>query len=282
MGNELKWIKLSIDMFDDEKIKLIESSPEADTILIIWLKLLAQAGKTNVSGYIFLSENIPYTDEMLSTIFNRPLNTLRMALQVLERFGLIKMNADNEYIKIVNWEKHQNVNAMDKIREQTRKRVEKHRDKLKLPEPTQEVAKVAKVEKKVYSDADVEFRLANQLFQRMLENNPEAKEPNFQMWADVVRLMIERDKRKPEQIKNMIDWSQKDIFWQTNILSTKKLREKYDQLKVKALQDWNKQKNGGSNNRREQNDDVFNNILGGGSDDSSRIGTSNENNNKLL
>lgn len=276
--SELKWIKLSIDMFDDEKIKLIESSPEADTILIVWLKLLAQAGKTNVSGYIFLSENIPYTDEMLSTIFNRPLNTVRMALQVLERFGLIKINADTEYIKIVNWEKHQNVDAMDKIREQTRKRVEKHRDKLRLPEPQA----VAKVEKKVYGDSDVELQLAKQLFTRMLENNPEAKTPNFQVWADIVRLMIVRDKRKPEQIKNMIDWSQKDTFWQTNILSTKKLRDKYDQLKVKALQDWNKQQNGGASNRQSQNDDVFKNILGGGANESDRISTSDENNNKLL
>src|SRR5690625_2691781 len=102
--SEIKWIKLSTKMFEDEKIRLIEKMPEADTILIIWVKLLAQAGKTNASGYIFLSENIPYTDEMLATIFNRPLNTVRMALETFQRFGMIEID-DQSYIKITNWEK---------------------------------------------------------------------------------------------------------------------------------------------------------------------------------
>ncbi|MBS2764340.1 phage replisome organizer N-terminal domain-containing protein [Bacillus licheniformis] len=135
---EVKWIKLSTQMFEDEKIKLIEQMPEADTILIMWVKLLAQAGKTNASGYIYLSKNIPYTDEMLATIFNRPLPIVRMALQTFQRFGMIEVD-ENRFISITNWEKHQNIDAMDKIREDTRKRVAKHRAKqkaLKLSSPS--------------------------------------------------------------------------------------------------------------------------------------------------
>ncbi|MGG1020506.1 phage replisome organizer N-terminal domain-containing protein [Bacillus paralicheniformis] len=135
---EVKWIKLSTQMFEDEKIKLIEQMPEADTILIIWVKLLAQAGKTNASGYIYLSKNIPYTDEMLATIFNRPLPIVRMALQTFQRFGMIEVD-ENRFISITNWEKHQNIDAMDKIREDTRKRVAKYRAKqkaLKLSAPS--------------------------------------------------------------------------------------------------------------------------------------------------
>lgn len=124
-------------MFDDEKIRLIEKIPDADTILVIWFKLLAQAGKTNASGYIYLNENIPYTDEMLATIFDRPLNTVRLALQTFKQYGMIELN-DEEFLKISNWEKHQNVEGMDKIREQNRLRVQKYREKqkeLELPEP---------------------------------------------------------------------------------------------------------------------------------------------------
>jgi predicted phage replisome organizer len=117
-------------MFEDEKIRLIESLPEADTILIIWVKLLAQAGKTNASGYIYLSENIPYTDEMLSTIFNRPIGTVRLALKTFEQFGMIEIS-DNHFISISNWEKHQNIDGMEKIKAQTRNRVAKHREKQK-------------------------------------------------------------------------------------------------------------------------------------------------------
>lgn len=129
--SEVKWIKLSTSMFDDEKIKLIEQMPDADTILIIWIKLLAQAGKTNSSGYIFLSENIPYTEEMLATIFNRPLNTVRMALETFRQFGMIEID-DQSFIKISNWEKHQNIEGMERIRQQTRERVRRHREKKKL------------------------------------------------------------------------------------------------------------------------------------------------------
>lgn len=127
---EIKFVKLSTNMFDDEKIKLIEQMPESDTLLIIWVKLLAQAGKTNASGYIYLSENVPFTEEMLSAIFNRPLGVVRMALNTFKQFGMIEIN-DNHYISICNWEKNQNVDAMNKIREDTRKRVAKHREKQK-------------------------------------------------------------------------------------------------------------------------------------------------------
>jgi predicted phage replisome organizer/uncharacterized phage protein (TIGR02220 family) len=126
--SSVKWIKLSTHMFEDEKIRLIEQMPEADTILIIWVKLLAQAGKTNASGYIYLNENIPYTDEMLATIFNRPLNIVRLALQTFKQFGMLEIT-DGDFISIANWEKHQNIAGLDKIREQTRQRVARHREK---------------------------------------------------------------------------------------------------------------------------------------------------------
>src|SRR5690625_2482522 len=130
MGN-VKWIKLSVAMFEDEKIRLIEQMPDADTILVIWVKLLSQAGKTNSSGYIFLSENIPYTDEMLATIFNRPVSTVRLALNTFVQFGMISIDEDH-FIEISNWEKHQNIEGMERIRDQTRQRVQRHRKKKKM------------------------------------------------------------------------------------------------------------------------------------------------------
>ncbi|NFH06070.1 hypothetical protein FC840_00725 [Clostridium botulinum] len=127
---EVKWIKITTNMFDDEKIKLIDAMPERDTVHYIWMRLLVQAGKTNSNGYIFLNDNVPYTEEMLSTIFNRPLNSLRFALKVLRDFGMIQIQED-KLIKIVNWSKHQNIEGMEKVRQQTRERVAKHRAKKK-------------------------------------------------------------------------------------------------------------------------------------------------------
>ncbi|OYN65468.1 phage replisome organizer N-terminal domain-containing protein [Bacillus safensis] len=137
---EVKWVKLSTQMFDDEKIKLIEQMPESDTLLIIWVKLLAQAGKTNASGFIYLSENVPYTDEMLAHIFGRPLGIVRMALDTFRKFGMIEINEQN-YISICNWEKHQNLDAHEKIREQNRLRKQKQRKKQSLPQPKNDMSR---------------------------------------------------------------------------------------------------------------------------------------------
>jgi len=131
--SDVKWIKITTDMFDDEKIKLIESMPDKDSILIIWIKLLVQAGKTNANGYVMLNENIPYTDEMLATIFSRPLNTVRLALKTFEDFRMIEI--DDKGIYIENWSKHQNIEGLNKLKknqEQNRLRQEKYRKKQKL------------------------------------------------------------------------------------------------------------------------------------------------------
>ncbi len=127
---EVKWIKITTDMFDDEKIRLIESMPEGDAILVTWIKLLTLAGKTNDSGTIYLTETIPYTEDMLSTICRRPLQIIRLALQTFEKLEMIAI--ENGIINIVNWEKHQNIERLQQIREQTRTRVARFREKQRL------------------------------------------------------------------------------------------------------------------------------------------------------
>lgn len=134
---EVKWIKITTDMFDDEKIKIIESMPDKDAVLLIWIKLLVQAGRTNASGYIFLNESFPYSEEMLATIFNRPLNTIRLALQTFKGLGMVEV--DQRGIFVTNFTKHQNIEGMEKIKEQNRLASRKYREKIKaLPTPTPE------------------------------------------------------------------------------------------------------------------------------------------------
>ncbi|OKP95095.1 phage replisome organizer N-terminal domain-containing protein [Paenibacillus sp. P46E] len=145
---EIKWIKLSVTMFDDEKIKLIETMPEADTIIVIWVKLLALAGRSNMGGYIMLTETIPYTEDMLVSMLNRPLSTIRMALATFQKFGMFELSDDGVFF-LTNWEKHQNVDGMDKVRIQTNERVQKHRAKKKglaLPEEEKRYSNVTVTE----------------------------------------------------------------------------------------------------------------------------------------
>lgn len=124
---DINWIKLRVDMFDDEKIKIIQSMPEGDAILVIWIRIIALAGKCNAKGFVLIEDEFPYSDEMLATIFNKPLATVRLALGTFEKFRMIERTEKGIYIS--NFEKHQNTEGMEKIREQARIRKQREREK---------------------------------------------------------------------------------------------------------------------------------------------------------
>lgn len=122
--------------------------------------------------------------------------------------------------------------------------------------PKKEVKKGAKKKGRIYDKSDIEYNLASRLFYWMLQNNPKAKEPNPQKWADMIRLTIERDKRTPEDIKTLIDWSQNHSFWKTNILSPDKLRKQFDRLWIQMVEERKKveqPRGGGSRGEKKNN-----------------------------
>lgn len=122
---EVQWIKIVTDIFDDEKILLIETMPESDSIIVIWFKLLCLAGKQNNSGVFMINDRLPYTDEMFSAIFRRPLNTVRLALKTFERFGMIEII--NDTVTIPNWGKHQNLDQLESKKNYMRKYMREYR-----------------------------------------------------------------------------------------------------------------------------------------------------------
>lgn len=127
---DIKWIKITTDIFDDEKILLIESMPAADSIIVIWFKLLCLAGKQNNSGVFMMSNRVAYTDEMLATIFRRDVNTVRLALNTFEQFGMIEIV--DGVLTIPNWGKHQNLDQLEAKKEYMRGYMRTYREKQKL------------------------------------------------------------------------------------------------------------------------------------------------------
>ncbi|WP_313260333.1 phage replisome organizer N-terminal domain-containing protein [Lacrimispora sp.] len=126
---EVKWIRLSINMFDNRKIKYLRSLPEGNNIILIWVALLTIAGRCNAGGMIFLTENIPYTTKMLADELDFEENIIVLALNALRMLGMVQDH--DEALLITGWEEHQNVDGLEKIREQSRKRVAKYREKQK-------------------------------------------------------------------------------------------------------------------------------------------------------
>jgi predicted phage replisome organizer len=127
---EVKWIKITTDMFEHEKLDFILSLPEADAIVIVWIRLLTLAGKVNAAGYVLLTENIAYTEEMLAHKFRKPPSVIKLALETLKRLKMVEF--DGEALRIANWDKHQNVDGMERIKEQNRLRKRKERAAKKL------------------------------------------------------------------------------------------------------------------------------------------------------
>ena len=126
---EVKWIKLNTAMFDNSKIKYIRTLPEGNNMVLIWVMLLSKAGKCNSNGFIFLTENIPYTPQMLAAEFGYDAYLIELALGTFANLNMIQL--EEHIIKIAGWEEHQNIDGLDRIREQTRKRVAKYRENQK-------------------------------------------------------------------------------------------------------------------------------------------------------
>lgn len=199
-------------MFDDEKIRLIESMPEADAVINIWIRLLVLAGKTNDSGLIYVQRNMPYTVEMLATLFGKKVNVVRLAIDTLSKFGMISTNEDGA-IEILNWEKHQNIDGMDRVKKLSAERSKRYRERKNLkekrdvtrhvsvtsrhatdsdsdsdteldnkkngstfvkPTPSDQPKKTkTKKELKRYTTDSAEYELASHLLERIIGNNPD-------------------------------------------------------------------------------------------------------------
>lgn len=131
--SDVKWIKIATGIFEHEKILMIDPMECADTIIVVWLKLLTFAGKNNNNGVLMLNERIPYTDDMLAAIFRRDPVTVKHALDIFERFGMIEIV--DGIITIPNWNKYQSLDALEKKQERDRvyqaERRAKQREKIK-------------------------------------------------------------------------------------------------------------------------------------------------------
>lgn len=128
--SEVKWIKITTDMFDNRKIKAIRKLPEGNNIILIWVMLLSLAGRCNASGMIFLTENIPYTNKMLADELDFEESVICIAIDTLEKFGMISRD-ENLLISVNNWSEYQNVDGMERIREQNRLRNIEYRKRKK-------------------------------------------------------------------------------------------------------------------------------------------------------
>lgn len=126
---DVKWIKITTDIFDDDKIIALETFQDGYVLEVIWFKILCLAGTCNENGLLLISQDIPYTDEMLAKRFRIEVGIIKRALEIFQKLGMVSVESD--IYMVSNWLKYQNKEGLDKIREQNRIRQKRHREKLK-------------------------------------------------------------------------------------------------------------------------------------------------------
>jgi len=203
----------------------------------IWIDMLCFMWRSEERG------KLSGTECQLARILSCEKEELRAAiaeLSVTKIADVTFCNTDETVIiTIINRRMHRE----DNKRKSTLYRVQKHRNSRAKRECNADVTHPSSssssiIDKDItkvisFSSSSVEYRNADLLLQKITERNPNFKKPDLQKWAKDIDLMIRADHRDPETIRAVIEWCQNESFWQNNILSTKKLRDKFDQLYLK-------------------------------------------------
>ena len=221
MASDVKWIKICSDIFDDEKIMLIENLPSADSIIVIWFKLLCLAGKNNNSGVFILNDKIAYTDEMLVTVFRRDINTVRLALKTFENYGMIEIVSG--VYTIPNGGKYQNLDKIEQKSQYMRNYMQEYRKKQK--------DKIeCKTNSKLYGKVNSKTNVSSaEVYNKELDNKElDNKEKEIEEEND---LIVSKDTIRQTDVQRIIDeWNTLEEF---GITPVKRMTPKREQA-VKA------------------------------------------------
>jgi len=134
----MDWVKIMCNILDHRKIKMIRKGPEGNTLVLLWLLMLTEAGKCNRGGYLMVSDSLPYSAETLSMVMDIPLPTVQLGLRTFSGLDMIDQHDGVIYVR--NWGKYQSEDKLEARREKDRERKQRQRQKereklLALPPP---------------------------------------------------------------------------------------------------------------------------------------------------
>lgn len=114
------WFKVSAEVFDSEKIKILRADTKiGDSLALMWFFLLALARKKNDGGYVYATEGVAYTSKTLAAVGGFKPKIAETALEVFQQYNMIDIE-ENGYIYIVGWSEYQNAEELSKLKERER------------------------------------------------------------------------------------------------------------------------------------------------------------------
>lgn len=129
MADNIKWFKLTNTMFEDEKIEYLESLPDGDAIITIWVKILCLASKCNNYGDLTITKEMPYTVDLLSIKFKKTPKQIEYALTIMAKLNMVDLADD--IISVSNWAKYQSISGLESMKEYNKIKQREHRERQK-------------------------------------------------------------------------------------------------------------------------------------------------------
>ena len=228
------WIKLYRQIWDSE---LWKERPFDRARAWIDLIMLANFESRNIllgNEIIFVERGSFVTSEhKLMARWGWSKTKVRSFLNLLQNDSMIVKKTDHKktIVEVLNYCVFQDFETTEEPEKDQRKT-----SKRPVKDPTNNVKNIKNekniVSSNVFADDSLEIILASELFNLILVNNPKAKKPNLQTWAKQFDLIIRIDKRDIDEIRTVINWTQRDSFWMGNILTPKTLRKQFDKLTI--------------------------------------------------
>lgn len=228
MGNSQGWIRLHRKIMDTPEW-LAEPFTRAQAWIDLLLLANHETGYIRKRGIMIAVERgqVGYSEEALAARWKWSKGKVRRFKAELIRLSrisieisqktILKNTSVSSLINIINYDLHQRNDTEDDTEDGPKT----------VPEQ-----RIKRNNNKLFSSDSIEYGLSEKLISCIRERDP-GFNPKSENWPVHIDRMIRLDNRDPGEIQAVIDWCQQDSFWQNNILSTEKLREKFPQLLLK-------------------------------------------------
>ncbi|HCT4863302.1 TPA: phage replisome organizer N-terminal domain-containing protein [Enterococcus faecalis] len=238
------WLKLKENFFEEDTIEWLEEQPNGKEYCLIYLKLCLKSLKTdgvlvrNVGSML-----IPYDAETLARVTNSTVDTVKVAMDLFKKIGLIQLLDTGEiYINQLNElvgseteaakQKRLQRSKVDNVPKLSSGCPENVAQSIEYRDKSIEKENKEESKKPPCKYSDEHLRLAQKLQNNLINDFPsEMKRVNIEKWADTFRLIEERDQQTVAAIDYVLDWLPKNSFWFGNIRSASKLRAQFEKLK---------------------------------------------------
>lgn len=176
MSKKYYWLKLTVDFFEREEIKLIENMKNGKEYIIFYMKLLLKS--VNSEGKLLFKDVIPYTDDMLATVTGTDIDVVRSAVNLFLKLDLMQKLDDGALFMLETQKMigHETEWARKKREYREKKKVEALEDKSRtkkdivpIDEKTKKDIVLQEIEKDIDIEEDIDIDIDEERKEKVLQ-----------------------------------------------------------------------------------------------------------------